>query len=436
MRTLYYQPAGFREFKEPVTVGLRPGYTYRVELTGFAKHPGLSLYPTMEVRGTVGLASAETKPAYSVPVVLSSEDLDRILSGRLLTKVYYLEDPEQSAGIPTTPDQPLELEVRPGDDPLEEARARGRPVMIWRIGERSMSPEELIQESIAGTLLFPGDSMMAAPGVPSCLPAPCYQFFDPHLGPRPEVEEYLCDGGDTGARAGIGPDGKLYGLDPADTVAEYSDSAGRRKIAVSNRVCICAPRFGVLRSETAPIGYEAVQGARGMEMAHSQIAVRERYATLENRQIDELVAYKDRLRPSENEVSQGPFAVSQFEGLVVGVGQLKNATVLGIYPPRQPQPDRPLVITKCSDRQCARVGDVITFVLKYTNHGGQPITGIVISDSLAGRLEYVPGSSQTDQDAVFTTQLNEAGSLILRWEIGGSLPPGKSGLIRFQARVR
>ena len=44
------------------------------------------------------------------------------------------------------------------------------------------------------------------------------------------------DGGDIGLRAGWGPDGKLRGLDPSDTVAEYVDSKGRKRLAVSNRV--------------------------------------------------------------------------------------------------------------------------------------------------------------------------------------------------------
>jgi hypothetical protein len=51
-------------------------------------------------------------------------------------------------------------------------------------------------------------------------------------------------------------------------------------------------------------------------------------------------------------------------------------------------------------------------------------------------LEYIPGTAQADRPAVFTMQSNEAGSLILRWEISGTLQPGASGALRFQARVR
>ena len=74
--------------------------------------------------------------------------------------------------------------------------------------------------------------------------------------------------------------------------------------------------------------------------------------------------------------------------------------------------------------------------VRYANQGGRPITDIAVTDSLSPRLEYVPGSSEADRDAVFTTQENEAGSLILRWEISGQLQGGDSGVIRFKARVR
>ena len=50
---------------------------------------------------------------------------------------------------------------------------------------------------------------------------------------------------------------------------------------------------------------------------------------------------------------------------------------------------------------------------------------VAVTDSLSGRLEYIPGSAQADRDAVFTTEPNEAGSVVLRWEISGRLLPGE-----------
>ena len=101
-----------------------------------------------------------------------------------------------------------------------------------------------------------------------------------------------------------------------------------------------------------------------------------------------------------------------------------------------PPPDKPLALHKWADRQAAQVGDVVTFFLKYSNHGGGEISDVAVSDSLTGRLEYIPGSARADRDAVFTLQENEAGSVILRWEITGKLQPGQSGVVSFQARVR
>ena len=85
---------------------------------------------------------------------------------------------------------------------------------------------------------------------------------------------------------------------------------------------------------------------------------------------------------------------------------------------------------------CAQIGDIATFTLKYTNPGGQPINDVVVSDSLTGRLEYVLGTEKSDRDAVFTTQPNEAGSQILRWQVKSPLQPGESGTVTFQVRIR
>ena len=63
-------------------------------------------------------------------------------------------------------------------------------------------------------------------------------------------------------------------------------------------------------------------------------------------------------------------------------------------------------------------------------------TDVAVTDSLSGRLEYVEGSAQSDRDAVFTLAQNEAGSVVLRWEVSGTLQPGQSGRVRFKVRVR
>ena len=105
--------------------------------------------------------------------------------------------------------------------------------------------------------------------------------------------------------------------------------------------------------------------------------------------------------------------------------------------PQQPEPaDGPLRIVKWPDKKGALVGDIVTFFLKYTNTGGQPITSVVVSDSLTQRFEYVKGSVKAEHNALFTIQPNEVGSDVLRWEFTGALQPGEHGVISFQVRVR
>src|SRR5207237_6212108 len=130
-----------REFLAPVTVGMRPGYIYRVKITGFRDFPNLTLYPTLEVRGTLQGPKTVRPAQHPAPIVFTQDDLLRVLNGFLLTKVIYLEHPEQAIASASKPDQPLEIDVSPGADPVEEARLRGRPVLVLRMGEREVSAE-------------------------------------------------------------------------------------------------------------------------------------------------------------------------------------------------------------------------------------------------------------------------------------------------------
>ncbi len=134
----------------------------------------------------------------------------------------------------------------------------------------------------------------------------------------------------------------------------------------------------------------------------------------------------------------GTAALARVEGttdVVSGTLETRDFTICCNEPHPVP-PDKPLLLIKCADRQSAQPGDVVTFFLRYSNQGGRPLTDVAVSDSLSGRMEYVLGSAQADRDAVFTTEANEAGSTILRWEISGRLAPGQNGVLKFQARLR
>src|SRR5207237_1154642 len=159
----------------------------------------------------------------------------------LVTKVVYLEHPDRAAPALGTGNEPAEMPIPPGRDLIAEARELGRPMLVVRLGQRTLAREELAHESVPGTILHPGERVLPPAARPPCVPpaSPC--FFDPVLGPAPPDAECLRDGGDRGLPAGIGADGHVYGLDAEDTVAEYTDSRGQRRITCSNRVCICVP---------------------------------------------------------------------------------------------------------------------------------------------------------------------------------------------------
>jgi uncharacterized repeat protein (TIGR01451 family) len=501
LRATFYQGHHRRSFDAPVVVGMRPGYCYRLRLSSLPGHPGVSIFPTVEVRGSLKLAPKLNAANYPAPVVLTEMDIESVLAGNLICKAIYLENPDRAVPASVPSALPMELNLPPGSDPLVEAQDRGRLMLLVRMGGRLLvSDEELCRSTVPGTILFPGEKVLMRAAQPPCLLWDCRPFYDPRLGPKPPDEECVHDGGDHGNRAGFDANGQLAGVEPEDTVAEYTDSTGRRHVTHSNCVCLCVPRFAALRCETPLIRYDGVQGVSDTRKIEYQRLFDVLMPPMQTRKYEQLQGARGRERPSINLGVAGTVGVTHFEVLQAADMQLGTIALLGTKAAltlseierarlvKQMElarelsgresvqgsasvtatnvvgrieagarmveavaetrdltvccnevpcpPDKPLVLIKCADRQAAQVGDVVTFVLKYSNHGGQPIADVAVTDSLTTRLEYLPGSAQTDRPAVFTTQPNEAGSLLLRWEIMGRLMPGTSGVVRFQARVR
>jgi uncharacterized repeat protein (TIGR01451 family) len=100
-------------------------------------------------------------------------------------------------------------------------------------------------------------------------------------------------------------------------------------------------------------------------------------------------------------------------------------------------PNHPcLQICKIASTDNAKPGELVDFTIRFDNVGDQKMGNVTIVDNLTTRLEYVPGSERTSLKTTFSTQPNEAGSLVLRWEIVPPLAPGQGGVIRFTCRVR
>ena len=136
------------------------GAIYRLKLTNVPAHPGVELYPTLEV----GPAVPRTEAFLShnaIPVQFTPEDIDQVLTGNFVTKVIYLPDPEFQelalAGVETL----VSTRLDPGVDPVVEADRRGAILGIVRVGNKDFEiPSDLVKE--AGVL--PAAYLQPAPG--------------------------------------------------------------------------------------------------------------------------------------------------------------------------------------------------------------------------------------------------------------------------------
>jgi uncharacterized repeat protein (TIGR01451 family) len=437
--TLYRGVDQGRSFDLPCTVGFRPGYSYRLALSDVEGFRGQVFYPTLEVRGALLLGPRLSNADFPAHIRFSVDELQRAASGSFIKKVITLERPDIAIPIATKPDEPLEIPVQAPRNPYVEAAEKGQPVVVYHLGGRSLTPEELNVLAIPGTVLVPGEKVLGMPRYAPYLSWNWCPVFDPVHGPRhPSEFATLWDGGDSGPQAGFNRQGKLKGVDPTDTMAEYVDRNGVKRLAVSNRVGICVPRFIIFKGE-----YGLAQQATRLVLDTTQIqkmasASVGQFGLKEEWQHQHTEDVGTKLRLSGNYQSLTTSIVGLVRGLRI-TSQLQTTDSVKLTqagPTPVEAPEGPLVIIKWPDKSCVNVGEIVTFFLKYSNTGGQPITNVVVTDSLSPRFEYVKGSTKTDRDAMFTMQPNEVGSSILRWEFTSPLQPREHGLISFEVRVR
>ncbi len=122
--------------------GLMVGNVYRLKVTNIPGHPGVELFPSVEIIGRLfPPAGKETK--FPIPISIPVEDLEPAMSGSLVTRVVYLENPRTAIAEQRRPnDQPF-FDVGLTEDPIRIAEKFGRPMVIVRIGSRIPDEEEL-----------------------------------------------------------------------------------------------------------------------------------------------------------------------------------------------------------------------------------------------------------------------------------------------------
>ncbi|MDA0834645.1 MAG: hypothetical protein O2955_05250 [Planctomycetota bacterium] len=131
---------------EPVTtaspsqIGLAIGFTYRLQIRNLPEFPGVELYPTVELLDRLH-PPAGHEHEFPIPIQLTASDLEHVLSGRLVTKVVYLEQPQ--VAVPTEVEgASLQFDLPPQTNLLAESDRLGRPLAIVRIGGRLPGPSQ------------------------------------------------------------------------------------------------------------------------------------------------------------------------------------------------------------------------------------------------------------------------------------------------------
>lgn len=299
-------------------------------------------------------------------------------------------------------------------------------------------------------------------------------------------DEYLCDGGDEGLPAGVRADWRVTGLEQEDTIAHYDTVDGRTVVTPSNKVCIYAPRFGVVRRIVDPVGYDQAVMVEAFDENAALAGIKEREQPLAD--VARLEPAVDRMRqpssllrdrekagalnrdraaaasigsvaPAVNlqtiatgeivgreivEIAELSLAAVSWAGdqavqvlldadqAQAGVSVQSPGTVYQLKEPNSPR----LRLIKLASTDTAQPGDEVEFTLRYDNIGDRVIGNVTIVDNLTTRLEYVEGSQKSTAQAGFSTSNNDVGSLLLRWEIADPVEPGEGGVLTFKTRVR
>jgi len=482
-----------------LTAGLQRGVGYRLRLSDIPHRPGLELFPVVQVVGHMHRPSEIDPGKYPIRVIFTDEELwDVADNGRMVTKVIYIEDPQQALPLKMDKDAIPAVGVGPAEDPVRVAAALGRVVAIVRIGGRRPTVDEIH----AGATGDVGLDRLAASapgrcgfvnldGVPCPLPpGPACAPLEPASRPTLPRDEYLCDGGDDGQKAGVtGPDA-MVGVDPRDAVVRFDVGLGRYadpKVLPTNRVCIYAPRFAEVHSSTgtsvnveihglnlnrlsqkagqaekadqirdfvknqAPELARDRQRATGMKgkayagenslaqeamgygnIQQAKIDSQEQIAETARQRVNPVVA-REKIQLVGIKTAESPV----ISALTEGPGQTRMSWPANEMTGIETPPNRPgLAVVKRVNVSEAEPGDTVTYVISYRNMGNTPIRSVSIVDSLLPRLEYVQGTAKGPKGTAFTAAENRVGSTELKWDLDKPIPPGGSGYVSFQAVVR
>jgi hypothetical protein len=115
----------------PVRLGLLPGETYRLKISGLRHRPTDELYPSLRVLSSLGTPRRQ-KWRFPIEIVIDEDDLIQAFSGNHVQRVVYVSNEPESADVFAD----RWFDIKPGDSCLSVASTLGQPVAELRIGNR------------------------------------------------------------------------------------------------------------------------------------------------------------------------------------------------------------------------------------------------------------------------------------------------------------
>jgi hypothetical protein len=120
--------------------GMQIGVPYRLKLANLPEQFRIfECYPTIEIIDRT-YAPVGLERRFPIPIVFDEDDLRLATEGLLVTRVVYVEDPQQALPGAQAPGEQLWHDAGPKANALEVADGLGRPVAIVRLGGRT--PDE------------------------------------------------------------------------------------------------------------------------------------------------------------------------------------------------------------------------------------------------------------------------------------------------------
>ena len=300
-------------------------------------------------------------------------------------------------------------------------------------------------------------------------------------------DEYVYDGSDREKRVQVDGDWNVYGMDSEDTFGHFDTLDGKRLVSPSNRVAIYAPRFSAIRrvdnlhksERTALVTqFKKKEGSVLSRSSDFSTTTKQHVALSSNERSQKAFGFidrtrgvvsdnvlqlrkaKDSFRPYENLdlMRLGKHSKSQTARLQAGLLAAKSwADNLGL----QVHADKvqPVIVNdaltlqqmvvvetdddnailrvvKVASKVAARPGEEVEFTIRFDNLSPRKVGNVTLVDNLTTRLRYIPDSAECSLKGEFIQRENDAGSLMLRWEITDPLPAGKGGVIRFKCLVK